>query len=298
LAAAHHFPALAGQAARPPAGTVAGNGVQGAGVAGEEDKGTPTRGAADPGVTDEGLFDPRRPPARELEMSVPDGFTLAAVGDLVISRPLTQLEPREPGFAAALKVLRRADMAFGNLETTIFDLGGFTGHPATWDGDWALSAPPDVAPDLARMGFRLLSRANNHVMDWGVEGMRETTRHLAQAGLAHAGAGEHRGLARAAGYAETPAGRIALVAFVTSFRPTTDALAPHGAAPGRPGVSALNLKQTITVPAEVMASLVAIDEARVRALGPARPAKGTGLHARGRTRSMTLYGRKYWDGAG
>lgn len=267
-------------------------------MSGQDSDGTSKRDAADPGVTDDKLFDPRRPPARELEMSVPDGFTLAAVGDLVISRPLTQLETRDVDFAAALSVLRRADIAFGNLETTIFDLGGFTGHPATWDGDWTLSASPDVAPDLARMGFGLLSRANNHVMDWGPEGMRETTRHLARAGLAHAGAGEHRGLARAAGYAETPAGRVALVAFVTSFRPTSDALAPHGAAPGRPGISALNVKQTIVVPAEIMKSLVEIDAVRAKALDPARQAKGTGLHAPEKADRLSLFGKEFVAGDG
>ena len=64
------------------------------------------------------------------------------------------------------------------------------------------------------MGFTLVSRANNHVLDWGVEGMRETTRHLDDAGIVHAGIGEDRGLAAAPSYLETPKGRIALIDFV------------------------------------------------------------------------------------
>ena len=44
------------------------------------------------------LFDPRRPPARELETRVPDGFTLAAVGDLITTHPLAQTLPSDPDF--------------------------------------------------------------------------------------------------------------------------------------------------------------------------------------------------------
>ena len=42
------------------------------------------------------VFDPKRPPERELETGIADGFTLAAVGDLIISRPLTQTLPQRP----------------------------------------------------------------------------------------------------------------------------------------------------------------------------------------------------------
>ena len=73
-------------------------------------------------------FDPRRPPARELETRVPDGFTLAAVGDLITTHPLAQTLPADPDFAAVVKVLRDADAAFGNFETTAIDLGRFTGQ--------------------------------------------------------------------------------------------------------------------------------------------------------------------------
>ena len=57
-----------------------------------------------------------RPPARELETRVPDGFTLAAVGDLITTQPLAQTLPADPDFAAVVKILRDADAAFGNFE--------------------------------------------------------------------------------------------------------------------------------------------------------------------------------------
>ena len=123
-------------------------------------------------------FDPKRPPARELETRLPDGFTLAAVGDLITTRPLAQTLPADPGFAAVVKILREADAAFGNFETTAFDLDRFTGHSYPGVDDWPLVALPGVAKDLRELGFDLVSRANNHAMDYGIEGMRETSRWL------------------------------------------------------------------------------------------------------------------------
>src|ERR1700674_2323197 len=75
------------------------------------------------------LFDPRRPPEQELDTAIADGFTLAAVGDLIISRPLSQLLPRDPGFSAAVRILREADVAFGNFENVAVDPAHIPGHP-------------------------------------------------------------------------------------------------------------------------------------------------------------------------
>ncbi len=211
------------------------------------------RGAEPPGAPDL-----RRPPGSGLETSVADGFTLAAVGDCITSRPLAQLVERDPEFAAVVEPLRRADVAFGNLETTILDIRKFGGHPHAGAQDWALVAAPGVASDLKEMGFDLLSRANNHALDWGIEGMRETGEWLDRAGLVHAGAGETRPAARAARYLETPKGRVALVSMASTFREYSDALPPRGEAPGRPGLSALRLRPVTVVPEAVMSDLAAV----------------------------------------
>jgi poly-gamma-glutamate capsule biosynthesis protein CapA/YwtB (metallophosphatase superfamily) len=192
--------------------------------------------------------DPRRPLEAELELGVSEGFVLAAVGDCMISRPISQLEAGDDAFGAVLGLLRRADLACGNLETPILgrDLEG--AFPCSDEGDWTMRAEPSAAADLRAMGMGLVARANNHALDWGLEGMRETARLLGESGIADAGTGAHRGAARAAGYAETSRGRVGLVSFTTTFRGTTDALPPRGAAPARPGVSALRLKRRFVVP--------------------------------------------------
>ncbi len=218
----------------------------------------PTWPSADPQVTRPEAFDPRRPPSGESRTTVIDGFTLALVGDLIIARPLTEAAP-VPGFEDLLSVIRTSDAAFGNLETTILDMRHFSGGPYPYDGDWANIALPAVAPDLKRMGFSMVGRANNHALDWGLEGMRETSRRLEEAGIPYAGCGETAALARAPAYFESRRGRVALVSFATTFRPTTDARDPHGSAPGRAGLSAVHLVMKVHVRAPAMAALASAD---------------------------------------
>ncbi len=210
---------------------------------------------SDPTIKNKNLFDAKRPLSRELEMSVKDDFKLSAVGDCIISRPLSQYFETDEQFARVVQILRQSDAAVGNLETTIVDMIQFKGSPYSWDGDWTLMSEPQVAKDLAEMGFDLFSRANNHAMDWGVEGMRETSRWLDQTGLIHAGAGENEGLARSAHYFETKKGRIAIVSMASSFRPTTDALSSYGASPGRPGLNALKLKKIVVATPDMLTAL-------------------------------------------
>ncbi len=242
-------------------------------------------GPADPVVKDPRHFDSRRPVEHELQTDVPNGFTAGAVGDLIISRPLSQYAATLPQFKSVLDVLHAADVLYGNLETTIFDARNFSGAPYSWDGDWTNSSLPGVAMDLHAMGFGIVSRANNHSLDWGLEGMRETSRLLDQAGIVHAGIGEDRGLARAPQFLETPKGRIALVSIASTFRPTTDALPREGAAPGRPGLSALHVVRTVVVPDAAMQSLARVDCAT------------TGRHCKEVPETLDLFDVKYRRGA-
>ena len=240
-------------------------------------------GAGGPHIKDPSLFDPRRPLGRELQTNVPDGFTFTAVGDLIISRPLSQYASTDPAFESILAVLHHSDVVYGNMESTIFDVRTFKGHPYSWDGDWTNSSLPSVAADLRKMGFDIVSRANNHALDWGIEGMRETSRYLDAAGIAWAGAGETRGLAREAGYYETPQARVGLVSFASTYRPTTDALPAEGAAPARPGISALAVAQRVGLPPAEMRKIAAIDCSL----------EGSACGSGGATASLTVFGTTF-----
>ena len=147
---------------------------------------------------------PARDPQRELATSVADGFTVAAVGDCIIARPVSQT----PGFSPVGKTVRDADVAFGNFEGTALDLTRTPAIPqAEFGGVWIIGTPA-VAKDLKSIGFDVMSRANNHATDWGLEGMRQTSRTLDEAGIVHAGVGEDRASARGARYFDTDKGRV------------------------------------------------------------------------------------------
>jgi len=217
--------------------------------------------------------------------AIGDGFTLLAAGDLISSRPLSPRLAHDAAFGEVARLLGEASLAVGNMETSILDMRTFGGHPRTID-DWCMAALPAVASDLADLGLRLVSRANNHCGDWGIEGMRETGRHLDDAGIVHAGAGETLAHARAPRYVETEHGRVGLVSAYAAQRWDNDAaLDQFGEAPPRPGVSALRIALTATTPKPVVDGLRDL----YRRVYPGSPDPGDG--------ELTVFDTTFVEGA-
>jgi poly-gamma-glutamate synthesis protein (capsule biosynthesis protein) len=224
----------------------------------------------------------------ELRISMADGFTLTAVGDYIGTRVLSPLLASDPAFAAAVEVLRSGDAVFGNLETGIFDIRGFTGWQRQME-DWAVVGPPPVAEDLRNLGFQFMGRANNHAVDWSVEGMRETGRWLDEAGIVHAGVGETSSEARAPMFLQTPQGRVGLVSFHTTTQ-TDQALAldGFGLVPPRPGFNPLRLRLTVTVPDDLLE--------RVREIQHLLDPAGQNVVATPGSRGFDLFGQRFEPG--
>jgi poly-gamma-glutamate synthesis protein (capsule biosynthesis protein) len=79
--------------------------------------------------------------------------------------------------------------------------------------------------------------ANNHVLDWGYQGLEETLRTLNRAGLPHAGAGRNAAEAMAPAVLEVPGkGRVAVFSFGSL---TSGAPGKWGATGSRPGINLL-----------------------------------------------------------
>jgi poly-gamma-glutamate synthesis protein (capsule biosynthesis protein) len=181
--------------------------------------------------------------ARSAELPGPNTrWTLAAVGDAIITRRISQFENAgDPRFRDMVNVIRGADAAMVNLELSAFRFSEFKGWGEVENGgNWEVG-PPEVVVDLKDMGFRLFNRANNHTTDYGVEGMRVTDRLLDNMSLVHAGSGENLAWASRPGYLETPKGRIAFIGMATTFTPMSRAGAARPDERGRPGMNALRL---------------------------------------------------------
>jgi poly-gamma-glutamate synthesis protein (capsule biosynthesis protein) len=199
-----------------------------------------------------------RDPSQTLSTNVPDGFTVASVGDIILNHPATPSPEIKPVSA----ILRSADMAMGNFEGAIVDYRRYKVPQNIISHYWALDGEPSVAKDLKEMGIRMVGRANNHQSDWGIEGARETDKWLDDAGVVHAGDGETRDLAREARFYDTPKGRVGLISMTSSISdPQQIAINANGKVPARPGLNPLRVIRFSNVTAEQMEALRKIHDA-------------------------------------
>lgn len=108
-----------------------------------------------------------------------------------------------------IKIIRDSDVALANLETAIHR---FEGYPiGEGKGDAYGQADPCIADELKWAGFKLLSRANNHSMDYSIGGMIVTSKNLKRVELTYAGVGMNLAEAREPAYLETKKGIVSLI---------------------------------------------------------------------------------------
>lgn len=105
---------------------------------------------------------------------------ILAAGDLAPDR-----DDYDESYVATRDVLRAADIAFAQLETSFATKG-----VRLPQARHAVLARPDGADALARAGFDIISMAGNHVMDWGNEAFFETRANLERVGIKVVGAGK------------------------------------------------------------------------------------------------------------
>jgi len=185
------------------------------------------------------------PPARAWESAAgaESETVFALTGDSIINRRLST--SRLPNVDKMFGVIRKADVAFTNFETLIHD---FTLAGGQQSGGTYMGSPRFITDELAWAGFDLLGLANNHVNDYGVDGMRSTVAALAKTNFIYAGVGENLALARKPGYLDTPKGRVAIISASSSFPAPIIAGAQRKDMPGRPGLNPLRHTVTYTVP--------------------------------------------------
>jgi len=171
-----------------------------------------------------------------------NSFTMVLTGDCIITRKLSVY--REPEFLKMIELIRPADVAFTNLEMLFHD---YESYPMHQSGGTYMRADPFLAKELIWAGFDMVSRANNHAGDYGVTGMRLTTKYVEQAGLVHAGVGESLTQAREAKFFETAKARVALISCASTFPDHSRAGKTRGDIPARPGLNPIRFSTTYLV---------------------------------------------------
>ncbi len=199
-----------------------------------------------------GARQPAVPPRGPTTLTAP--FTFVAAGDSILLRPVS-VYGKEPGFAGVRDLVESGDVAFTNFEFNVFDLRRFQPTPQAEHGGLWVHAAPAQAGELKALGFDMVSRANNHAMDYGVDGLTETSEILDRVGLVYAGVGPDLGAARRAAYFQTPLGRVAMISTASTFTPLSRASHARDDMKGRPGVSALRWTRHVYLEPGAFASL-------------------------------------------
>ena len=175
-------------------------------------------------------------------------FKLVAVGDLLYSHPFASYP--DPKLQQVFALIRSGDVTLGNKEGVFFDLKSFQGSGY---GDGLLWGEAALGADMRAMGIDMVSVANNHSMDFGWPGLRDSLHLLDEAGIVYAGGGRSLSEARQAGYLRTPKGDVALVAAASTFKPNAGANDAFEDVPARAGISLLRWRKVNLVTASQMA---------------------------------------------
>lgn len=129
----------------------------------------------------------RRPPVLPL---APRAHVLFA-GDMMFDRTVRQAVETRGGdfvFSCIADMLHAADLAVANLEGPITEypslsVGSEVGTPE----NFTFTFPTTTAGILHRNNIRLVNLGNNHIMNFGREGLAQTKRYLQGAGVAYFG---------------------------------------------------------------------------------------------------------------
>ncbi|MFD0586654.1 CapA family protein [Paenibacillus sp. GCM10027627] len=118
-----------------------------------------------------------------------DRVGLSFVGDMLPGEYIATIMSQKGydfPYLKSLLYLSEPDLMAGNLELPITTGGTpVEGTPYVYKGS------PETVTAMRDAGFDVLSLANNHALDQGLEGMRDTMKHLTSNGIGYMGVGEN-----------------------------------------------------------------------------------------------------------
>ncbi len=142
-------------------------------------------------------------------------ITIAAVGDLMLGNRtgpfLKEFGPDYP-FVDVKPVLEKADIVVGNLESPISTRG-----KAVENKKFTLRAGPLAVKALKQGGFRVVTLANNHMMDFGPLALQDTLATLDDNEILYTGAGMDLDDARSPAILKIKGKTVAFLAYSLTF---------------------------------------------------------------------------------
>ena len=180
---------------------------------------------------------------------------IALTGDSLITRGLGD-DPYE-GFSEIQKILLEHDVRFTNLETCIRK---DEGEPSLFPGGTYVYSHPSVLDSLKKFGFNLFSIANNHCMDFGVNGLKAMLNYLQNKNIIYSGAGNNLYEAECPAFIDFKERRVALISCTSSFHDSDAAGYQGKTSCGRTGVNPLRHIQKFYLPDNLFHNLKEIAE--------------------------------------
>lgn len=166
-----------------------------------------------------------------------EAFEIVAVGDLSLARGVNvdlYTGRSESPLQYVAPLISRARVAFGNLESPLTKRAKRAPTKGPRGGSIYLKGNPDYAFLLTEAGFDVLSLANNHIMDYGEQGLSDTIYYLEQEEIKHVGAGPDLAAALAPAEIDVDGFVIQFLAF-SAIEPRE-----YFAGPAKPGTAPLD----------------------------------------------------------
>ena len=142
-------------------------------------------------------------------------LVIHAVGDIMLAGS-GEKTYRKVGydypFAATREILQQGDIVIGNLESPLASSGVEFTHKK-----FRFKTEPKAAQALRSAGFTHLSLANNHILDFGAEGLKETLAALDANAILYAGAGMNLAAARTAGMTVVKGVTVAFLSYSLTY---------------------------------------------------------------------------------
>lgn len=189
---------------------------------------------------------PAAPPPAAERRSLTGPIVVAVTGDVLIRDSGAFRASESADEAGVAKLLENADAAFANLEINLLDEEEAQTARAQNLVRWPFGGGDD-ADALRALGVNVVSLANNHVGDYGRQGMEQTVRILRDRGLTPVGWGADLADATAPVELGERGRRVAVIAVASSSADEARATNTRGEIKARPGLSPLRFTTNVTV---------------------------------------------------